>query len=139
MRRLPLIAALALLSCTASAQSVYKCRDGKGVPVYQSEPCANAEKRWDAKPEPPPSYDEVRARELTRQRQEAESAQLRRAAGRDRPQQSIGANLPAYAGSDPGRCERAKRHRQQVLDQVGLKRNFDLLRKLDDMVYNACK
>lgn len=139
MRRLPVIAALSLLSCTASAQSVYKCRDAKGSPVYQSEPCSNAEKRWDAKPEPPPTYDDLRARELVRQRQEAESAQLRRAAGRDRPQQAIGANLPAYAGANPDRCENAKRERQRVLDQVGLKRNFDLLRRLDDMVYNACK
>lgn len=34
----------------ASAQSIYKCRDAKGGAVYQSDPCPEAEKRWDTEP-----------------------------------------------------------------------------------------
>ncbi len=41
---------LAGLAASSWAQSVYKCRDAKGQPVYQSEPCPEAEKRWDTQP-----------------------------------------------------------------------------------------
>jgi hypothetical protein len=37
------------------------------------------------------------------------------------------------------RCRTAKARREAKLASVGLKRTFDLLRKLDDAVYEACK
>ena len=36
-------------------------------------------------------------------------------------------------------CDSARRQRDITLEQVGLARNFDLLRQLDKMVANACK
>lgn len=41
---------LFLAAASAWGQSVYKCRDANGGLVYQSDPCANAEKRWDVQP-----------------------------------------------------------------------------------------
>ena len=38
-----------------------------------------------------------------------------------------------------GRCKDAKAHRDATLRAVGLSRAFDLLRSLDDAVYQACK
>ena len=37
------------------------------------------------------------------------------------------------------RCADAKAHRDATLGEVGLGRTFDLLRALDDAVYEACK
>jgi hypothetical protein len=37
------------------------------------------------------------------------------------------------------RCDTAKARREAKLKAVGLKRTFDLLRKLDDAVNEACK
>jgi hypothetical protein len=37
------------------------------------------------------------------------------------------------------RCDAAKARREAKLKAVGLKRTFDLLRKLDDAVNEACK
>jgi hypothetical protein len=42
--------AAVLAVAPASAQSIYKCRDAKGGAVYQSQPCSEAEKRWDTEP-----------------------------------------------------------------------------------------
>ncbi|WP_425518667.1 DUF4124 domain-containing protein [Pseudoxanthomonas winnipegensis] len=51
MDRIALVcAALLALAAPAHAQSVWKCRDAAGGVVYQSSPCANAEKRWDVAP-----------------------------------------------------------------------------------------
>lgn len=37
------------------------------------------------------------------------------------------------------RCRAAKAERKRVLDQWGLRSTYDLRRKLDDQVYDACK
>lgn len=40
---------------------------------------------------------------------------------------------------DGQRCENAKVERERVYRQVGLHRTFMLSRRMDDMVYEACK
>ena len=40
---------------------------------------------------------------------------------------------------DGQRCENAKAERDRVYRQVGLHRTFMLSRRMDDMVYEACK
>ena len=37
------------------------------------------------------------------------------------------------------RCNDAKSHREATLREVGLSRDFEMLRALDDAVYEACK
>ena len=46
---------------------------------------------------------------------------------------------PSVAEIRLARCQAAKDHRDDVLRQAGLNRTFDLLRQLDDQVYEACK
>ena len=44
---------------------------------------------------------------------------------------------PARAA--PDRCQDARDRRERTLARVGLKRTFDLLRRLDDEVWAACR
>lgn len=135
-----------LAAATAQAQQLHKCVDAKGHTSYQSDPC-NAGQRevWvrDATPEPPPTYEQQRAAQIRQQRQEAESADLRRMAGTDwttrRSGSGVGVSLPAYSGKNPNACQAAKQQREATLKAAGINRNFSLLRSLDDAVWNACK
>ena len=124
------------------AQQVFKCVNGKDV-SYQSQPCeANKKiaKIWSAPPEPPPTDQDRRRAALKRQRDAAESAYLRRLAGREGlvsgQAQPIGAQIPVQGGSG---CAAAKQYRDSTLRAVGINRTHDLLRSLDDAVYRACK
>lgn len=130
-----------LVASTASAQQVYKCVRGNEV-SYQSAACDATQKvarQWDATPEPEPTADELRQRQSKNQFGRTESAWLSRAAGTDRPRPT--GNRATRAGRKPGvsRCDAAKARREAKLRSVGLKRTFDLLRKLDDAVNEACK
>ena len=126
-------------SASASAQQVYKCVKGKDV-SYQSSPCeasARVEKQWDAVPEAPPDNAELWRRFHARKQGEADSAYLRSLAGRARTGSGQGAAI-GTTQSDSA-CVAAKRHRQSILDQVGINRTHDLLRSLDQQVNQACK
>lgn len=139
--RMAILLSLVFIAPMGNAQQVYKCVAGKDV-SYQSAPCSQGQKiagQWDATPEPEPSAEELRERAAERRRDEAESARLRRAsnaAGRARARTSSGRASLAGTGN---RCDAAKARREAKLKSVGLKRTFDLLRKLDDAVYDACK
>ena len=126
---------------TASAQQVYKCVRGSKV-SYQSAACEDTQKiarQWDAAPEPEPTAEELRQRQSKSQIDRAESAWLSRAAGTDR--RSSASNRGSLVNRKPhiSRCDTAKARREAKLKSVGLKRTFDLLRKLDDAVNEACK
>lgn len=127
-----------LMGLTASAmgQSIYKCRDTKGQAVYQSDPCPEAEKRWDT-PQDVAEQGFTQAQIDANAKIEADRRHMRQRArdlsSRGRP---VGASI---TGSNPGRCESAKRDRDAVLKAAGLSRNFQMLRALDDAVWNACK
>ena len=130
-----------LAASTASAQQVYKCVRGSEV-SYQSAACDANQKvarQWDATPEPGPTADELRQRQLKNQLGQAESARLSRAAGRDRARSAGNRATPAGRKPRISRCDAAKARREAKLKSVGLKRTFDLLRKLDDAVNEACK
>lgn len=136
-----ILASVLLFPATATAQQVYKCVKGQDV-SYQSAPCDATHtlaKQWEATPDPEPTAEEIYRREARHKQDAAESAQLRRAAGTLRSR-SIGRNSSRTAVSAAdARCNAAKERRARKLEAVGLKRTFDLLRKLDDAVNNACK
>lgn len=117
----------------ANAQQVYKCAKGRDV-SYQSAPCDGTQtlvKRWEAAPEPEPPAIESGHRQPQRRRSEGDSRPPRSGGSRTRTTSSI---------DDAGnRCRAAKARREAKLASVGLKRTFDLLRKLDDAVHQACK
>lgn len=129
------------IASTASAQQVYKCVRGSEV-SYQSAACEGTQKvarQWDATPEPEPTADELRQRQLKSQSDQAESAWLSRAAGTDRARFASNRGNPTSRKPRISRCDAAKARREAKLRSVGLKRTFDLLRKLDDAVNEACK
>ncbi len=144
MVRHGVVLALLLASSGASAQVVFKCVGKGGAVSYQSAPCpsdASVPKLWEAQPEPPPSYDQLRARELKRQQDRAESAYLSRLAGTDRVATSSASGhlIDQRDRSSNAQCEAAKRHREEALERAGLNRTYEFLSRLDEMVREACK
>lgn len=130
-----------LLAPASKAQQVYKCVKGKDV-SYQSAPCDANQKvvrQWDATPDPEPSAEAIRQRQLKSQREQAESARLGRAAVADRPRTVRSERGSGRSRPSVSRCDTAKSRREAKLKAVGLKRTFDLLRKLDDAVNEACR
>ena len=118
---------------TASAQQVYKCVNGSEV-SYQSAACDGtwkAAKQWDATPEPlEPTTDGFRQRQPESRGSATSTNRQRSASNRRNP----GSRKPKTS-----RCDAARARREAKLESVGLKRTFDLLRKLDDAVNEACK
>lgn len=107
----------------ARTAAVYRCVNARGNVSFQSEPCAETEQTtriFDAIPEP----------ERRPQRQELQAA----------AQYSyVTPSNPDVRDQQRARCAAAKRHREQTLEAVGLARTYDLLRQLDESVYEACK
>ena len=50
----------------------------------------------------------------------------------------MGASIPVENSGNSRACVSAKATRTRTLERVGLKRTFDLLRRLDDAVHSAC-
>lgn len=131
MKGIAMMALLALGTGPAWGQTVIvKCKDAKGAVIYQTEPCERGQTTADVKTYASVRYNPELAEET---RQTEREVDARRSA--------YGSNAQAaYIPSD-GRgaaCEAAKAHRESVLKAMGLRRNFDLLRSLDDQVQKAC-
>ncbi|MEO8364871.1 MAG: DUF4124 domain-containing protein [Pseudoxanthomonas sp.] len=130
-----------LVAPAVTAQQVYKCVGDKQV-SYQSAPCGPTQvvaRQWDAAPGLAPSTDEPRQRQLKSQRDRTGTAQLNSAARTDRVRSTSSRRNAGSQGPNLSRCDAAKGRREAKLNSVGLKRTFDLLRKLDDAVNLACK
>lgn len=117
-------------SMPAMAQSVQKCIGHGGHVTFTSGDCGEGERlaaSYAAVPDtivPAAAYPDA-------------------GAGQARPEHRR--QGPSRAGTGvrkrapPDRCKAARDRREQTLRRVGLKRNFDLLRKLDDQVWDACR
>lgn len=160
MRRITIAAAL-LLAGAADAQTLYTCVSSNGT-SYQQQPCprtARLIRSIETVPEPPPTAVQLAERAQKAQRDREESAFLSHLAGTEqlRSYRSSGYRSSGYRSSgyrssgyrSSGRalarrdspsddCRAAKANRQSTLRATGLARNFDLLRKLDDDVSEAC-
>jgi hypothetical protein len=98
--------------------AVYRCVGTGGAVAFQSMPCEGTQRT--TRPEP---------------------------ARRPQRQESQAVNQYSYVASrstdmrdqQRARCNVAKQQRDQTLERVGLARTYDLLRRLDEMVYEACK
>ncbi|MEL1264404.1 DUF4124 domain-containing protein [Pseudoxanthomonas putridarboris] len=124
------------LAATASAQSVYKCRDAKGNPVYQSNPCPEAEKRWDTQPRDY-TWDDYYKRTAADKKIERDRRHMRaRAAQVSGSSGPVGA---AVGQRNSSACESAKRRRDMVYEAAGADRSFATSRAMSDVVYDACK
>ncbi|TAA20545.1 DUF4124 domain-containing protein [Pseudoxanthomonas winnipegensis] len=132
-----------LLAATASAQSIYKCRDANGGFAYQSDPCANPEKRWDV--QPGARYGTYSADDRMT------AAQSERRINRDRQAVQAG-NSPRYSGavvgsargavigpSSASQCAAARSHRDAVRKAAGLRLSYALASATDRAVFDNCK
>lgn len=128
---------LLAVAAPSPAQMVFKCVDGGGYASYQSEPCpgdARQAKAWQVHADSQFTPERIAA--------DREIATKSAALGRHPPRSGRSSHHRRAAvrvAGERSKCEAAKRHRENTLDKVGLKRDFDLLRKLDDDVWRACK
>lgn len=125
-------AGLALLSIvcapSALAGTLYKCV-ARGSVAYQTSPCEpGSVTAWTREFQPDPPPPAARARSADPRGKEPRERYVAYRPVRWRVQREP---------LDP--CEAAKAKRERELARVGLKRTFDLLRRLDDEVYDACK
>lgn len=128
---------LVLLCCSgnAAAQKVHKCVEGRDT-VYQSEPCASgqAARTWDAKPDAPDAQQTARLQAIQRELE-----------ARKRPQSHVRPRRPVRQGAaismyrNPERCEAARAQRAAAFEAAGSRRTFELTRRMDDLVYDACQ
>lgn len=127
---------LAGLAASSWAQSVYKCRDAKGQPVYQSEPCPEAEKRWDTQPSTT-TWDDYYKRQAADRKIAADRRHMRaRARDISAGEGPVGTSVTT---SNADACSRAKYARAQAYEAMGVRRNFEASRHWDNVVWNACK
>ncbi|MDI1253411.1 hypothetical protein [Thermomonas sp.] len=127
MRRL--LALLLLLAGNANAQTVYKCVSGSGAVSWQSLPCAQGMRTMRSlayTPEAPITLP-------------ASSHAPVKTVGRSHPKSGYHRVSARAQRPKPDACARARERRQATLERVGLKRNFDLLSKLDADVRSVCR
>ncbi|MCR6627804.1 MAG: DUF4124 domain-containing protein [Pseudoxanthomonas sp.] len=141
MGKMALFCVFLAFSGVASAQSIYKCRDAKGGAVYQSDPCPEAEKRWDTQPRDY-TWDDyykrqaaeasiARDRRIVRQRNAAQQP-VAVGIGASRPS---GAAIPAVTTS----CQSARQQRDRMNEVQGINRTYAGSRVWDQAVWDACK
>ena len=138
MKRIFTLAMLAL-AFDVHAQQVHKCVDRSGNVAYQSAPCSGTQttaRSWEAQPDPvadkpPPPVAAQRA-------QTGNSRPKTRTTGSSTGR-TTGASIPVENSGNSRACLAAKAARTRTLERVGLKRTFELLRRLDDAVNRACK
>lgn len=134
---------LCALAAPAVAQQIYKCVTKGGV-EYQSMPCASGEaaKTWNVEVAPRSAESVANEQRLDMIRQQNAAAIAPRPAP-TRPVYNNGGggarlhHISQY--KNPDACEAAKAERARVYEAVGLRRTFELSRRMDDMVWSACK
>lgn len=135
--RILCLALLLMLAAPLSAQTVYKCRDHKGQPVYQSFPCGGtkpAEKEWSG------SYREPSNAELWAKYNRDQEWRARQQRERQRRAYVRAPSQPTAAES--GRrasCNYARAEYNRVQADFKLNRNIELLRRLEADIRTYCE
>lgn len=128
------------------AQSLYKCVDPQGRHSYQSAACGGRQQQvWTrAMPAVPPSRPSAAiasALDAADAKRKAPAPPVRAARAESkkstRRARSTGAAISLH--EDPDACERAREKRRKTYERLGLKRDFEISRKMDDLVYRACR
>ncbi|HEL4218586.1 TPA: hypothetical protein UM510_001857 [Stenotrophomonas maltophilia] len=122
---------------------VYRCVNKAGT-QYQSQPCAKGETDHIRLAEPPPSPQAAAANEryLESLRQQNAASVARRPQPARQISSSSGGGARLHHISqykNPDACEAAKAERARVYEAVGMRRSFELSRRMDDKVWAACK
>lgn len=137
--------AVSLPAWSQQAGVLRKCVSAKGAISFQQAPCGPGSRQLASHAyvtEPRPSAGQIRARAAREQAARAESAELSRRAGTvagQRAPRGGGTLHRVTIARDDAACQRARRRRERTLETVGLKRSYDLLRRLNDEVSIACR
>lgn len=140
-----LMVSVAPLAWGQQAGELRKCVSPGGAETFQQQPCPTGSRQVASRhyvSEPAPTAEQERARAARDRAARAESAELSRragTAGRYRASGGAGALHRVTIAKDDKACQRARRHRDETLERVGLKRTYDLLRTLNDEVARACR
>lgn len=133
------ILAMALCAAPASAQTVYKCIGKSGHVTLTSEPCKASEKQAAAVYAPPERMTQERYDELERRkRKEAADSRYLESLARGDTGVSYGGSASA-GNAKAARCRQARSSRQRSRDAMGMRVDYLAIRRLDEMVYDACK
>jgi hypothetical protein len=132
---------VAIGSATWGSDPVHKCRGADGQAHYQAMPCTSTQRtEWvRAYPADAP-IPATSASSSSAPRATAKAASPRsrsRAATRRRQAASQGAVISMHR--DAAACERVRKARDQAHARLGLRRDFDTSRRLDDRVNAACR
>lgn len=130
-----------LLASSLHAQTLYKCVSKSGGTSFQQQPCpAKSRVARTIYTQPVPPMTAVQLRQLKRKKQQdrAESAYLSHLAGTDVAPAPLRWSNSTYSETRASRCAAAKAFRDQQERQLGLKRNYDILRALQQPVNAAC-
>ena len=105
---------------------VYRCVDRAGGVAFQSQPCGPQQRMTRAVPAPP-DVEPLRPGPVKHP-------------ARSRVAPSFGGANASRQRRELGeiRCAMARRHREQTLERIGLRRTYALLQKLDATVAEAC-
>lgn len=108
--------------------SVYRCVDRAGGVSLQSQPCG-PDQRTTKVVAAPPDSEPIRPRPQVSRPNRTSQASFN----------TVEYQQQGSLASREATCASARRQRASMLEQVGLKRTYDLLQRLDDMVNRACK
>lgn len=120
-------------STAATQGTIYRCIDRHGGVSYQDTGCSPEQRIAEVRRFTVQGIDPAlaaRSRAITE-----EMDRRNRGDGRRIAVARGGARKPA----PPSACETAKRSRKATLDRVGFKRDFALLSRLDNEVWDVCK
>ena len=135
--RFVLLILLSVLAPSLCAQTIYKCRDHKGQPLYQSFPCGGTkppEKVWSGEYRQP-TNTELWARYNRHQ-------EWRRRQQREKQQNyyySVPSRGDSSAASRRASCAVARQEYNRVQADFRLNRNIDLLRRLEANIRTFCE
>jgi hypothetical protein len=117
---------------------VYQCIGASGAKAYQSHPCGASQREVGVYAATPETKRDVEVARIRQQRRVAASETVTRVTANGGAPVSYG---PSYDQRSQQRaaCSAARAHQESVLRTVGLRRTHDLLRRLQEGVYEACK
>ncbi|AER56412.1 hypothetical protein DSC_08810 [Pseudoxanthomonas spadix BD-a59] len=141
MKRI-VVMALCLLAAGANAQSVYKCRDGAGVVVYQSQACSGRiEKQWTPDPglAAAPSAERTAAeRSIARDRKSLQASN-RRMLAQQVQRRPVPPRRAKARTTTVSACQRARSARAAAHARKGLHWSFDDASRWDARVFKVCR
>lgn len=118
---------------------VYQCIGASGAKAYQSQPCGGNQREVGVYAATPETKRDVELALIRQQRRVAASETVTRVTADAGGAPIIYGSSYDQRSQQRAACNAARAHQESVLRTVGLRRTHDLLRRLQEGVYEACK